>query len=130
MMHELSYEDPSTEMVTDKKISSTIRQLSNSPKRGRIVVFEEGKAVIGYAILIPYWSNEYGGNILHIDELYVKPQHRGRGIATRFIKQTMRSKHRIVALQLEVTPTNTRAKNYYHKLGFGKSKNIHLIRKI
>ena len=130
MIHELSYEDPSTELITDKKISLTIRELSKNPNRGRIVVFEEGKAVIGYAILIPYWSNEYGGNVLHIDELYVKPEHRGRGIATRFIKQILRSKQGTVAFQLEVTPTNTRAKNYYGKLGFRKSRNLHLIRKI
>jgi len=130
MMHELSHEDPSTELITDKKISLTIRELSNNPNRGRIVVFEEGKAAIGCAILIPYWSNEYGGNVLHIDELYVKPEHRGRGIATRFIKQILRSEHGTVAFQLEVTPTNTRAKNYYCKLGFRKSKNLHLIRKI
>ena len=85
---------------------------------------------IGYAVLIPYWSNEYGGDVLHIDELYVKPDYRGRGIATRFIKQILGSKHGAVAFQLEVTPTNTRAENYYRKLGFRKSKNLQLIRKI
>lgn len=130
MMHELSHEDPSTELITDKKISLTIRELSNNPNRGRIVIFEECKAAIGYAVLISYWSNEYGGDVLHIDELYVKPDYRGRGIATRFIKQILGSKHGAVAFQLEVTPTNTRAENYYRKLGFRKSKNLHLIRKI
>ena len=130
MMYELSHEDPSVEKITDKKISLTFSKLSNNPNIGRIVVFERAKTIIGYAILIPYWSNEYGGNILHIDELYVKPEHRGRGIATSFLKQILSSKQGIVALQLEVTPTNTRAKNYYRKLGFRKSKNLHLIRKI
>jgi len=130
MMHELTYEDPSTEKITYKKISLTFSKLSNNPNRGRIVVFEKAKTIIGYAILIPYWSNEYGGIILHVDELYVKPEHRGRGIATSFLKQILSSKQGIVALQLEVTPTNTRAKNYYRKLGFRKSKNLHLIRKI
>jgi len=130
MMHELSHEDPSTELITDKKISLTIRELSNNPNRGRIVIFEEGKVAIGYAILIPYWSNEYGGDVLHIDELYVKPDYRGRGIATRFIKHILGSKHGAVAFQLEVTPTNTRAEDYYRKLGIRKSKNLHLIRKI
>jgi len=127
MMHELSREDPSTERITDKKISRTFRELSRNPNRGRIVVFEKAKTVIGYAILIRYWSNEYGGNILHIDELYVKPKHRGHGIATSFLKM-MRAKQRAVALQPEVTPTNTRARNYYRNLGFKKSKNLHLIR--
>jgi ribosomal protein S18 acetylase RimI-like enzyme len=127
MMHELSYEDPSTERITDKKISLTFRELSRNPNKGRIVVFEKAKTIIGYAILIPYWSNEYGGNILHIDELYVKPEHRARGIATSFLERILLAKQ-AVALQLEVTPTNTTARNYYRNLGFKKSKNHHLIR--
>ena len=130
MMHDLSHEDPSAERITDKKISLTFGKLSNNPNIGRIVVFERAKTIIGYAILIPYWSNEYGGIILHVDELYVKPEHRGRGVATSFMKQILSSKHGIVAHRLEVTPANTRARNYYRKLGFRKSKNLHLMRKI
>jgi len=128
-MHELSHEDPSTQRVTDKKISLTFKELSSNTNAGRIVVFEKARAIIGYAILIPYWSNEYGGNILHIDELYVKPEHRGRGIATSFLKQIFVTDE-AVALQLEVTPTNMRARNYYRNLGFKESKNLHLIRVI
>jgi len=57
-MHELSHEDPSTQRVTDKKISLTFRELGRNTERGKIVVFEKAKAIIGYAILIPYWSND------------------------------------------------------------------------
>ena len=54
---------------------------------------------------------------------------RGRGIATIFLKRMLLAKDEAVALQLEVTPGNMRARNYYRKLGFRKPKNIHLIRK-
>ena len=130
MMHELSREGPSTERVTDRKISLTVRELQNNPKRGRIIVFEKDSSIIGYAVLIFYWSNEYGGNILHIDELYVKPEHRGRGVATSFFKKILGMNHSVGAFELEVTPANTRAMNYYHKLGFKKSQNVHLVRTI
>lgn len=130
MIHELYREDPSTKRISDKKISQTVRELRDKPQRGKIVVFEEEKAIVGYSILVPYWSNEYGGTILHIDELYVKPEHRVRGVATRFLKQLVRTKHDIVALQLEVTASNARAMKYYQKLGFRKMKNAHLIRTI
>jgi len=130
MIHELYREDPSTKPISDKKISKTLTELRNKPQKGQIIVFEDGKTLVGYAILIPYWSNEYGGIILHIDELYVKSDHRGRGVATRFLKRLAHKNHDRVALQLEVTPSNTRAMNYYHKLGFRKTKNSHLIRMI
>ena len=130
MIHELYREDPSTKQISDKKISKTFRKLRDKPDKGKIVIFEDEKELVGYAILIPYWSNEYGGNILHIDELYVKADYRDRGVATSFLKQLVRRNHDAVALQLEVTPSNTRALNYYQKLGFRKTKNSHLIRTI
>lgn len=130
MMHELYREDPSTKRISDEKISKTFKELRDKPDKGKIIIFEEKKVIVGYSILIPYWSNEYGGNILHIDELYVRPEHRERGIATSFLKQLVRTKHDAVALQLEVTPSNTRAMNYYRKLRFGKTKSLHLIRTI
>jgi len=130
MIHELYGEDPSTKRITDKKISQTIRELRCNPNKGKIVVFAKENVIIGYSILIFYWSNEYGGDVLHIDELYVKPEHRGYGVATQFFRKLLRSEHGAVALQLEVTPSNKRALNYYKRLGFKKTRNLHLIRTI
>jgi ribosomal protein S18 acetylase RimI-like enzyme len=130
MIHELYREDPSTKQISDEKISKTFRALRDKPDQGKIIVFEEEEGIAGYSILIPYWSNEYGGNILHIDELYIKPGHRRRGIAASFFKQLVCTKNEAVAIQLEVTPSNTRAMNYYRTLGFRKTKNLHLIRTI
>jgi ribosomal protein S18 acetylase RimI-like enzyme len=130
MSHALYKEDASDEKITDRKISKTIRELRKNPCKGKIIIFEKYKVTIGYSILIPYWSNEYGGNILHIDELYVKPEHRQHGVASNFLQHIAQAfKDEIVGLQLEVTPTNTRAMAYYQKLGFRKTRNVHLIRK-
>jgi hypothetical protein len=30
----------------------------------------------GYALLIPYWSNELGGTLLYVDEIFVIPEAR------------------------------------------------------
>jgi ribosomal protein S18 acetylase RimI-like enzyme len=130
MIHTLYREDPSTKQISDAKISQTVRELRDKPNKGKIIVFEKEKTIVGYSILIPYWSNEYGGNVLHIDELYVKPEHRKRGVATSFLKQLVRTKHDAVALELEVTPSNTRAMKYYRKLGFRNTRNMHLMRTI
>jgi ribosomal protein S18 acetylase RimI-like enzyme len=131
MIYALYRGDPGTNQITGEKIGRTIRRLHSNPQRGGIIIFEEGTAIIGYSILIFYWSNEFGGDILHIDELYVKPEYRERGAATSFLKHILQAfKNRTVALQLEVTSSNTRAMNYYQKLGFKKTLNLHLIRTI
>ena len=128
MVHALYEEDPSTKPITDKKIWQTVSELRKNPNKGKIVVFAKENLIIGYSILIFYWSNEYGGEVLHIDELYVKPEHRGHGVSTKFFRSLLRSEHGAVALQLEVTPSNKKALNYYKRLGFKKTKNLHLIR--
>jgi ribosomal protein S18 acetylase RimI-like enzyme len=126
MVYQLYREDPGAKQMTPNKVSQTVNQLRNNPNKGRILIFETEGRIVGYAILIFYWSNEYGGDIVHIDELYVKPEHRGRGIAAAFLKQLHRQSYGAVALELEVTPSNTRALHYYKRLGFKETKNLHL----
>jgi ribosomal protein S18 acetylase RimI-like enzyme len=106
-----------------------VTELGRNPCKGEIVIFEKDNMTIGYSILIFYWSNEYGGDILHIDELYVKPEHRRHGVATGFFNHVSQAfKGKTVALQLEVNPSNVEVMDYYRRLGFGEMRNMQLIR--
>jgi GNAT superfamily N-acetyltransferase len=94
-----------------------------------VVVFEAEGRIVGYALLINFWSNEYGGIVLNIDELYVVPERRGAGTGTAFLNY-LAAGHPgdCVALKLEVLPYNRRALRLYEKLGFEKSDRDFLIR--
>ena len=117
-------EDPSDKIVDQKKIDKTFQTLLEEPTRGCIMVFEHEAELVGYSILVNFWSNEFGGNILIIDELFVKKEFRSQGIASQFITYLKQSQFGdSVALQLEVTPDNHRALALYKSLGFKKHKN-------
>lgn len=117
-------EDPSDKIVDIQKIERTFESLLKEPTRGTIVLFEKGDQIAGYSILINFWSNEFGGNILIIDELFVQKEFRSQGIASRFIQYLVDTRFNdSVALQLEVTPDNHRALALYKSLGFKKHKN-------
>jgi GNAT superfamily N-acetyltransferase len=126
MMLGLYAEDPACngECPTVDSCEHTIRFLLDHPDRGRIILFSDNQTLRGYAILIPYWSNEFAGTLLFIDELFVKPEFRGRGIATAFL-QSLKSKAPFdaVAIALEVTEKNTRARRLYSAMGFSERKN-------
>lgn len=126
MIFALYNEDPDGGKVTDENISGTIRELSAGSSNGEIVIFEADGEIAGYAILIFFWSNEYGGDILHIDEIYVKPSWRNKRIASDFIKSY---EGKVKAVWLEVIPTNEKAMRFYKKLGFKETKNTWLIKK-
>lgn len=111
--------DISGKPMTAGKIRNTIATLTARPGLGSILMIENGDEAVGYAILINFWSNEYGGIMLNIDELYVTPQHRGKGYASAFIRYLTDTRfNNAVALQLEVSTKNHSARRLYNSLGF------------
>lgn len=121
---QLYKDDPSIKVVSPDQIDRTFDELQQHPDKGMIMVFDHNGATAGYSILINFWSNEYGGNILYIDELFVKNTYRGQGIGTGFIRFLAQNPPgNSIALQLEVTPGNAGARKLYESLGFIKHKN-------
>lgn len=127
-------EDPASDPVPAEHHTRTLATLRAEPMRGRVLALEEDGAVRGYAILVPYWSNELGGEILIIDELYVAPSHRSRGRGRALLEALAQGgglwPEKPVALELEVTPSNVRARALYEQLGFRPKRNAALRMKL
>lgn len=131
MVLALYQEDPTGEQMSLQKIQKTIRELSTHPGKGTITLFHVGHIVVGYAIVIYDWSNEYGGVIAFIDEFYVKPPWRNRGIGSSYLKHIATAKGMsLKGIHVETTPENHKALDFYLKHGFKQDKNHHLFRKI
>lgn len=132
MCLELYREDPG-QTVDAAQVRSTLAALRRAPVRGKAVVYEAADGVIGYALLASFWSNEWGGEICIVDELYVLPAHRGRGVGTALFESISTDRALWdpppVALELEVTPSNTRARALYERLGF-RARNVTLRRRL
>ena len=120
-------EDPATVPMTTEKVERTLAVLAAEPVRGRAVVLEVEGVIAAYALLCSFWSNELGGEVCILDELYVAESHRGRGLATSFVKglvgRVLPWFSSAVAVELEVTPSNARARALYERLGFEPCKN-------
>ncbi len=128
---ELFREDPTPQGMNGKKIERTIKTLLKHKSNGTIFVMEVGKEIIGYATLINFWSNEYGGNIVYIDELFVRKEWRGKGVATKFIQYLAKKKiNNAVSLFLEVTPQNKKAEELYKRIGFEVHKNKRMTKEL
>src|ERR1051325_3070927 len=78
MMRALYAEDSPAGRVDESRFPATLQTLMENPERGRMVLFRRAEELVGYSILIPYWSNEFGGNLLFVDELYVVPEARSQ----------------------------------------------------
>jgi ribosomal protein S18 acetylase RimI-like enzyme len=131
MILALYREDPPGQKMSRQKIRRTTQELSLHPEKGAITIIHVGKTVVGYTIVVCYWSNEYGGNIACIDELYVKPSWRNRGIGSSCLDHIADAKGTDVkGLQVEITPANKKALAFYSRRGFKPMPNCHLFRSL
>lgn len=131
LVEALYAEDPSPQHPGPEHTRLTFNEFERHPEKGRIRMFEQGGKVVGYAILVRFWSNEYGGDKIIIDEIYVLPEYRGKGISTAFFRHLeANSDSAAVALELEVTPGNAAARRLYERLGFRKAKNDYFVKRI
>ncbi|MBK3493857.1 GNAT family N-acetyltransferase [Viridibacillus sp. YIM B01967] len=129
MASSLYSEDLEGQLMNRTKVNSTIDECKKNPQKVRIIILLNNNEIIGYSILVYFWSNEYGGNILFIDELYVKEESRSKGIGAYFLN-CIEKMDNIVALQLETNPSNKRVFNYYTRLGFEVVGNTQLIKTV
>lgn len=130
MMQGLYQEDPASYKGMDpENFALTIKHFLSEPSSGSIMLFISDTIIIGYAILVPYWSNEFGGNILFVDEIFVRPDRRGQGIAKRFFSYLeVQRPFGATACALEVTKRNSKARALYSSLGFIPRENELMIR--
>ena len=72
MVNDLYSEDIGGQLMSKKKIKATINEFFLHPEKLKIYIFSMKQDVLGYAIIVPFWSNEYGGNLFSIDEILKK----------------------------------------------------------
>ena len=134
MCRELNREDPGPHLVPDSHMERTLAALRAEKTRGKAVILELDNKVEGYALLISFWSNELGGEVCNIDEFYVRASSRGLGHASELVESLISGTplwaQRPAAIELEVTPQNSKARALYSKLGFEIATNAHMQRRL
>jgi ribosomal protein S18 acetylase RimI-like enzyme len=128
MVLALYIEDPGGEALSIEKIEQTVKEASAHPDKLRIIMILDGEVAVGYAILNFIWSNEHGGDIVNIDEIFIKPQYRSKNIGSEFINRLITMHPHAKALKLEASPSNLKAIKFYERIGFSTAPNLHLLR--
>lgn len=81
-------------------------------------VFEEGEQVIGYAMVTPCFSTEYGGICIWVEDIYLKEGYRNKGFSRQLFDYLERNYPYAVRFKLEVEEENARAIAAYKKNGY------------
>lgn len=80
-------------------------------------IFECDEKIAGYGLIAKTFSQEAGGVVVWIEEIYVKAEFRNQGLGSEFIEYV---KTNIPArrYRLETEPDNIKAQNLYKRHGF------------
>jgi ribosomal protein S18 acetylase RimI-like enzyme len=99
--------------------TEAIRGLVADPTLGRLWWIEEDDARAGYVALCFGWSLEYQGRDAFVDDLYLRPAFRGRGLGARVMEAVEREARAlgVRALHLEVERDNDPARALYERRG-------------
>jgi GNAT superfamily N-acetyltransferase len=129
MVRELFVEDPSPHAPGDANVRRTLGVITDE-RRGAVWLADddEGTAPFAYLFLTKVWSNELGGDLVFVDEIWVAPERRSRGVGTALIEHGIATTKGAVAFELEVSPGNPRARALYERLGFRPLRNASLRR--
>lgn len=95
-------------------------QLATQPALGRVWLVMAEDEPVGYLALTFGFSLEYNGRDAFIDDFYIRPAHRDRGLGTAVLDEVLKEARSldVRAVHLEVERTNQRAQAVYARHGF------------
>lgn len=105
---------------SEQQRRAALRYLLGEQDFGALWVIGCGHALAGYIALCKGYSIEFGGFDAFVDEFYLDPEYRGRGVG-KAVLQLIGAEARalgIGALHLEVARDNDRARRLYRGAGF------------
>ena len=115
------------QQLTEHNVDASAEQLSGVLEKivadaawGFVLLARENGRIVGIAYVATILSAEHCGFVAWLEELYVMPSHRSRGIGTALIVAMIERVRRagIVAIDLEIDAGHSRAESLYRRLGF------------
>ena len=115
--------------MSDEARRAAVMPLLQGIPHGAAYLIGPARAPIGYVIVTFGWSVEFGGMDGFVDEIYIRPGVRGRGIASEVLTALPRALKGagVKALHLEVDTGNDAARALYAKAGFTLRDGYHLM---
>ena len=98
---------------------ATWKEMMRSPEFVRGYILEKEGAPAGYGLTSRTFSQEAGGKVVWLEELYIRPEYRCHGRVKEFFRYVdEKIAPEVKRLRLEIEPENLRAKKLYLSLGY------------
>ena len=104
----------------DAPLGRALERAIVDPAVCTVLVATRDDRIVGVAVLSSTWTLEHGGAAAWLDELYVEPAERGRGIGRQLLAaaSTAIADWGAASIDLEVDAAHERAAHLYQREGF------------
>lgn len=102
---------------SDEIFISDIENCINNSDYLEGYIIENSEAIQGYAMIAKSFSTEFGKPCIWIEDLYIRQEHRGKGLGKMFL-DFITEKYTGCIFRLEVEVENAGAVRLYEKCGF------------
>lgn len=115
-----------------EKLTAALAPLLEGNPLGVVYLIGPARAPLGYIVVTFGWSLELGGMEAFVDELFIRPAVRSRGIASEVLATLPRAlgEAGVRALHLEVDRTNEAAQRLYARARFEPRERYMLMTRI
>jgi GNAT superfamily N-acetyltransferase len=97
-----------------------VQRVFDEPSIGRYWLAEADGDVVGCLLILPEWSDWRNGTVLWIHSLYVRPDHRRRGVFRALyehLRGVVEADESLKGLRLYVEKANAAARRAYEAVG-------------
>ena len=145
MAREFYHSDAVLHPVPDSHFAKTAAESLNGSRCAEIYILEYDSAPAGYALTARSFSQEAGGFVVWIEEIYIREPYRSKGLGREFFNYIEKEKDGdlgreffnyiekekdgdTVRIRLEVEEKNERAQSLYRQLGYEVLDYVQMIK--
>lgn len=114
--------------IPTSHIEQTFKEVIADSPYAKAYIIEDNDETAGYGLLSLTYSNEAGGMVVWIEELYIMKQFRGKGLGNHFIDFINRAYcEQAKRIRLEIVHSNKSAERLYRRKGYAPLDYVQMV---
>lgn len=131
LAEEFYHTDAVLHSIPASHFENTFQEMLRSCRYAEGYLLEYDGQAAGYVLLAKTFSQEAGGMVAWIEEIYVRPQFQGKGLGQEFFRYyEKRNVEGLSRIRLEVEAENERAVSLYRRLGFEPLAYVQMVKEL
>ncbi|MGC4020236.1 MAG: GNAT family N-acetyltransferase [Muricomes sp.] len=131
MAHDFYHSAAVLHPIPDSYLELTFEECMRGGVYAKLYVLEWQGELAGYGLISKTFSQEAGGYVCWLEELYIMEKYRGKGLGSEFFEYLEENlEEGVKRFRLEVEEDNFRARQLYERLGYKNMNYYQMVKEM